>query len=161
MPFSQTELELALTYHVVQLIIDADQEITESEKVFVQAYFDAERMAEFGFLDEEGEPTPRLTEARDEALGRLPRLLSTVRKLELVTTFLGAAVVDDDLARAESKIVVAAAQLLGLSTDQLDAHLDSLDRTVASIELPEPELEVEPDLAAGPTLVAEDTIEID
>lgn len=137
--FSTEELKLAFAYHVVQLIMGADQVVTEAENVYVKCHFPEDMLASSGFVDADGLLTPRFGEARDEALASLPDQLDQKTKLELVSMFVGAAVVDEQLDHGESQIFVAAASLLGVSTDELDAHLDSMDETVGSLDLPEPE----------------------
>ena len=137
--FSVDELKLAFAYHVVQLIVGADQVVSQAEAVYVTCHFPAEILRSSGYVDDDGLLTPRFSAARDAALADLPDLLDMAAKRALVSMFVGAAVVDDQLDHGESQIFVAAASLLGLSTDELDAHLDTLDDSVGSFDLPDPE----------------------
>lgn len=164
MAFSHKELELAFAYHVVQLIVGADAKITSEETVYLSAHFPADILASSGFTTANGSLTERFAMARDEALDVLPRVLGRKQKLDLVTMFLGAAVVDDDLQRNESAIVVASSQLLGIPNSEMLEHLDSLEGTVAQVELPEPEPESKADEEAdaeSTMFIAEDTLDLE
>jgi hypothetical protein len=139
--FTLEELRVAFAWHVVGLIVGADAKVDASESIFVGAHFPQGLLERHGFVDGHGRPTARYADARVEALTRLPAELDMPAKLDLVTTFVGAAVVDEDLERGESRLVIAAARLLGIADAELDAHLDSMHGTVAAIDLPEPDLD--------------------
>lgn len=137
--FEKKTLEAVFAYHVVERIVAADAHLDPTEVTFLQLTYPLEEMVRAGFARETGELTPLFLEARDEALELLPDLLSLKEKLDLVSMFLDACVVDGKLEATEGSLLFEAATALGIGADQFDAHLDSLGDTVGTVELPDPE----------------------
>jgi len=132
------ELKLAFAYHVVQEIVGADDNLDIGEMSFLDEVFPNSTLSTAGFIDDDYRPTERYHTAVAQALKALPARLSHPQKLELLDTFLDATLADQDFAREEAAVLVKAAHLLGVRTEELDIHLDRSEN-VGSIDLPSPE----------------------
>jgi len=136
--FNISELKLAFGLHISQMITDADNKIADVEQVFLETAFPRAELLKAGFIKEEGGTTERFDAAVGEALMRLQKELSTHTKLELIDIFFDLSIVDDEFAQQEGNVIVVAARFLGLTNDELDAHLASREE-VGEVDLPEAE----------------------
>jgi uncharacterized tellurite resistance protein B-like protein len=131
-------LVLVFTRHVLGEISSADSVVRPRERLVIERVCPTERLMADGFTNSLGEPTALFDDVRREALIRLPSELSEPEKLNIVTQLLELCIVDGELDRTESSLVVVAAGLLGLPSGVLDRHLDALPDYVGSVELDEP-----------------------
>jgi len=130
-------LELAFTRHVLDMLAQSDGVVLESEADFVEKIAPQSALRMAGLADEFGALTTRYEEAREQALRRLPVELTAARRLHLLEVFFELTVVDGELDRGEGSMLFAAAQLLGITPQQFDRHLDGLD-DVGQVELEAP-----------------------
>ena len=138
--FSIDQLKLAFTYHIVNQILESDDEMVPAEARFLERTFPKEVLSGSGFVDEKGRYTARWQDALGEALLELPVRLSVEDRLTVLETFYQAAISDDDFQYIEGNILVRAARLLGLKPEQFTARLEQLIGT-GSIDLPAPEFD--------------------
>jgi uncharacterized tellurite resistance protein B-like protein len=138
--FTVDQLKLAFTYHIVNQILESDDEVVPAEARFLRRTFPQELFESSGFVDAEGKYTQRWQDALGEALLELPVQLSVAERLKVLETFYQAAVADDDFQYIEGNILVRAAKLLGLRPEQFTARLEQLIGT-GSIDLPAPEFD--------------------
>lgn len=131
-------LKLAFTRHVLDEITRADRTLTREEQALVERVAPTSALRLHGLLDLVGQPTAAFHRARAEALERLPEELPLAEKLELVTAFLEACVVDGRIDRDEGSLMYLSSRLLGVTSVQFDAHLDSLTDHVGAVELDAP-----------------------
>ena len=137
--FELEVLALAFARHVLDDLALADRERTAEELALIERICPPERMRAAGLVDADGRFTPAWTEARAQALERLPNELSHEGKMGLLTTFFEMCVVDGHIDRDEGSILFQTATLLGIRPSELDAHLDTLTEHVGTIELGDPE----------------------
>jgi len=130
-------LELAFTRHVLDLLAQSDGLVLDSETDFVEKIAPARALRLAGLADEFGALTPEYVAAKEEALERLPVELDLARRLHLLEVFFELCVVDGELDRSEGSMLFAAGQLLGITPQQFDRHLDQLD-DVGQVELDAP-----------------------
>lgn len=128
-------LKLAFARHVLDQMARADAAVLPGEREVIERVAPTFGLQAAGLLDMAGKPTPAFHQARTQALERLPRELPKAAKLELVTAFLELAVVDGQIAREEGSLLWLAAELLGVSSSEFDAHLDTLTEHVGEVEL--------------------------
>lgn len=128
-------LKLAFARHVLDQIARADATVDAGERDLIEQIAPTFGLQSAGLLDMSGRPTAAFHVARAQALERLPRELPTEGKLELVTQFLELCVVDGEIHRDEGSLLWRAADLLGLTPDEFDAHLDTLTDHVGEVEL--------------------------
>ena len=132
------QMKQAFAYHVVQQILAADDHVARGEVRFLEERFPRETMVQVGLMDEEGVFTDRFPDAYTEALRRLPAALGRDEKLALITLFLDACVADGALDSNEGRVLLDAADRLGVTPHELNAHLDTL-AMVGEVELGLPE----------------------
>ena len=130
-------LQLAFTRHVLDLLAQSDGRVVAAESAYVAKAAPDDALLAAGLVDEFGARTVRFEEARQEALERLPVELPLDERLSLLEVFFELTVVDGDLDRGEGSMLFAAAKLLGITPQQFDRHLDSLE-SVGQVELDEP-----------------------
>jgi uncharacterized tellurite resistance protein B-like protein len=135
--FTDSQLELAFAYHMVQRLIGADDAIHRSEILFLDERFPQADLFEAGFLGDDGAYTKTWRAALETALTELKHRLSEERKIVLMHTLLSASLADRDFDAAEGEVLLQAATVLGLSGALLDQALGHDD--VGSVELPAPE----------------------
>lgn len=128
-------LKLAFARHVLDQIARADEAVVAGERELIERVAPTFGLQSAGLLDMAGQPTAAFHQARAQALDRLPRELPITAKLELVTAFLELCVVDGEIHRDESSLLWLAAELLGITPSEFDAHLDSLTEHVGQVEL--------------------------
>ncbi len=138
--FTVDQLKLAFTYHIVNQILESDDEVVPAEARFLERTFPKELFETSGFVDDEGKYTQRWQDALGEALLELPVQLTVTERLKILETFYQAAIADDDFQYIEGNILVRAAKLLGLRPEQFTARLEQLIGT-GSIDLPAPEFD--------------------
>lgn len=131
--FTRDELTLAFTWHLARQVADADFDVTDGELSWMDLHFPTDKLKAAGFVDHSG-PTRRYEDALGEALASLPDDLALEEKLGLITVLFEGTLADDEFHHTEGNVIVRAAQLLGVSNSQLDAHLSSLD-AVGDVEL--------------------------
>lgn len=119
-------LELAFAIGHAREIIDADGATDYGEFKLFGAIFPRQLLRDHGFLDEQHAFTPALAAARQEALVVLPEALATAEKLDLLTLLWGTGVADDDLDKREVKVIRRAAEELGVTFEELLAHVATL-----------------------------------
>jgi hypothetical protein len=88
-----------------------------------------------GLVGEDGRPTGAWADAKAEALVRLPSELTDAAKLDLLTHLFELCVADGIMERDEGSTLFSAATDLGVSSSDLDAHLDTLTDHVGEIDL--------------------------
>ena len=132
-------LTLAFARHVLDEIARADATRTPEELALLEQLCPMERLRSAGLVDANDQFTPAWTEARAQALERLPRELSRSGKLTLLTSFFEMCVVDGHIDRDEGSMLFQTASLLGVRASELDAHLDTLTEHVGTVELDAPE----------------------
>jgi uncharacterized tellurite resistance protein B-like protein len=130
-------LRLAFTRHVLDLIAQSDGQVVQAESDFVERTAPDSALAQAGLIDEFGARTVAFEEAREEALARLPVELSLAERLSLLDVFFELVLADGELDRGEGSMLFAAAKLLGITPQQFDQHLDSLD-DVGQVDLDAP-----------------------
>mgnify|MGYP000353494945 FL=1 len=130
-------LELAFTRHVLDLLAESDGVVLAEETEFVERVVPQSALRVAGLVDPSGVLTPAYEAAREEALDRLPVELDMSRRLHLLEVFFELCVIDGELDRGEGSMLFRAAQMLGITPQQFDRHLDGLD-DVGHIELDEP-----------------------
>jgi uncharacterized tellurite resistance protein B-like protein len=135
-PYDIDTLKLAFSRHILDRIARADEHVHDNEQVLLGLLAPEGRMRDAGFLDDAGELTPEYDSARARALERLPVAMSLKEKLDLVSQFLDMCIVDGHIDRDEGSALFDAAQLLGVTPQQFDRHLSSLD-LVGEVELDE------------------------
>jgi uncharacterized tellurite resistance protein B-like protein len=128
MEFPTEALKLAFSYHALEQIIAADGVLEPGEIAFLQATFSDELMREAGYFDANGERLPRYAAALEEALVELPDRLTLGEKLCLIEIFAEATVADGVLKAVEADVLSAAAEMLGVTTDEWTAHLSQMQR---------------------------------
>jgi uncharacterized tellurite resistance protein B-like protein len=133
--FDLLQLKLAFAYHIVQRIVGADDKLARGEVKFLEQRFPAALLARTGFLSPEGTFTEHFQRATSEALIALPSRLNKEEKLGMIDLLFEATLADDEFHASEGKVLVHAARLLDLTTDELDAHLSTRRAQVADIEL--------------------------
>lgn len=136
--FALDQLKLAFAWHVAQRIVGADGDVQSTESGWLASNFPTSTLASSGFVDGSGAPTDVFEQALDEALRVLPTELTLAARLQLLETFLDASLADDELHHTEGGVLLEAAAMLGVTPQQLDAHLDTLDE-VGSVDLDDPE----------------------
>lgn len=122
--FSQDELKLAFTWHLVHQVCGSDGAVVEAERRFLAKRFPPVLLERCGFV-EDGQFTARWNEALGEALLVLPTLPLADRSA-IVDTLLRAALADDELEKSEAEVVKRAARLLGLNDGQYAALADGV-----------------------------------
>lgn len=132
-------LTLAFARHVLDELARADETRTPEELALLEQLCPLERLRAAGLVDTNDQYTPAWTEARAQALERLPRELSRSGKLDLLTSFFEMCVVDGHIDRDEGSMLFQTASLLGIRASELDAHLDTLTEHVGTVELDAPE----------------------
>ena len=140
MPFAIDQLKLAFAYSIVEEIVDAGEEVDDAERKYLAETFPATSLASCGFLDENGKLNDDYRAAVEESLETLSGALALDDKFALVDIFMGASLADGEFHHEEGNVMVWAARLLGITSDQLDSHLDTIDE-VGSVDLPTAEFE--------------------
>jgi uncharacterized tellurite resistance protein B-like protein len=138
--FELEVLALAFARHVLDELAQADSERTSDELALMEQICPVDRLRAAGLIDANGLFTPAWTEARAQALDRLPRELSYEGKMSLLTSFFEMCVVDGYIDRSEGSLLFQTASLLGVRPSELDAHLDTLTEHVGTVELDTPEI---------------------
>ena len=138
--FSTEQLKLAFTYHIVNQILESDDEVVPAEARFLATTFPKDLFEGSGFVDAAGKYTQRWQDALGEALLELPERLSVAERLGILEMFYKAAISDDDFQYIEGNVLVRAARLLGLKPEQFTERLEQLIGT-GSIDLPAPEFD--------------------
>ena len=138
--FTIAQLKLAFTFHIVNQILESDDEVVPSEARFLERTFPKHVFENSGFIDANGRYTARWQDALGEALLELPVRLSVEERLGILETFYQAAISDDDFQYVEGKILERAAKLLALRPEQFTARMEALIGT-GSIDLPAPEFD--------------------
>ncbi len=135
MPFALDQLKLAFAYSIVEEIVDADEKVHDAERRFLAEKFPATSLESCGFLDDKGELNDDYRAAVAESLERLGNELDLQEKFALIDIFMGASLADGEFHHEEGNVMVWASRLLAITSDQLDAHLDTND-DVGSLDLP-------------------------
>lgn len=137
--FELEVLVLAFARHVLDELARADSERTAEELALIEQICPVERLRAAGLIDAGGAFTPAWTDARAQALLRLPAELARDAKMALLESFFEMCVVDGHIDRDEGSMLFQTASLLGIRPSELDAHLDTLTEHVGMIELDTPE----------------------
>lgn len=132
--FTRDELTLAFTWHLARQVTDADFDVTDGELSWMDRNFPMKNLWAADFVGENGAPTLRYEDALGEALVVLPDELRLDEKLALITMLFELTLADDEFHHTEGSVIVRAAQLLGVTNSELDAHLSSLD-SVGEVDL--------------------------
>jgi hypothetical protein len=132
-------LRMAFARHVLQELSHGKPSPSPAELHLMEQLCPLEDLRKAGLVDDRGQFGPTWIEARAQALERLPRELSHPDKLDLLKSFFELTVVDGQLEREEGTILLGAATLLGISSGEFDALLDTLTEHVGSIDLDAPE----------------------
>jgi uncharacterized tellurite resistance protein B-like protein len=137
--FELDVLALAFARHVLDELARADSERTAEELALIEQLCPTDRLKETGLMDAAGRFTPAWTDARAQALARLPAELAHDEKMGLLTSFFEMCVVDGQIDRNEGSMLFQTAALLGVRASELDAHLDTLTDLVGLVDLDTPE----------------------
>lgn len=135
MPFALDQLKLAFAYSIVEEIVDADEKVDEAERRYLAETFPATSLESCGFLDGDGSLNDDYRAAVAQSLETLANDLDLQEKFKLIDIFMGASLADGEFHHEEGNVMVWASRLLGISSDQLDKHLDTFD-DVGSVDLP-------------------------
>lgn len=134
--FTRGQLKLAFSWHVAREILDADMEIAEGEEQWMAKAFPREALVDAGFVDNGGHPTAYYETCLGEALVTLPDVLSFDEKILLVRTLFAGTLADDEFHHEEGNVLVKAAHLLGLNSDDIEQALETIE-DVGEVELDE------------------------
>lgn len=110
-------LRLVFSFHYVDQIVHADEEVAPDEIAWVLERFPRELLAGHGLIDASNVLTDRYRVLLAEALVRVPAELDETGKLALVREFFELAMSDGEFEYREGNVVVVASQLLGLDPD--------------------------------------------
>lgn len=132
-------LKLAFKKGILDELARADLRTTPEEQGLIDRLCPPEALRAAGFVDDEGGLTAWFHTRRIEAAERLSTELRTLHRLDLITEFLELCVVDGQLHRDESSLLVRVARELGIEPHVLNAHLDTLDEHVGNVDVGEPE----------------------
>ncbi len=139
MSFDLETLQLAFELHIVNLIVEADEEVTSAESAWIEQHFPAAALRAVGLIDAEGQQTDLFHDAAMQALDELPKALSAVQKYALLEKFFAITLADGDFAYREGNVLLVAARLLGLSNeaviDFLNEHPEVGDVSLTDIDL--------------------------
>jgi uncharacterized tellurite resistance protein B-like protein len=116
-------LKLAFGVSIGRAIVDADRQVDYSEFRLFGQIFPRVLLREEGFVDEQGQFTEALATAWMEACAVLPEMLSEEDKLDLLSLFHGTSMADGTRDSRETRVIKDAADLLGVPSDVLAAHL--------------------------------------
>lgn len=119
-------LRFVFTFHVVDLIVHADNRIEEEEIAHVVATFPRDSLVSRGLLDAENRLTPLYRDLLAQALMRLPAELDQAAKLDLIDEFFDTAMVDGQFEKPEKRAILVAANLLGVPPELIHHHLVDL-----------------------------------
>lgn len=132
-------LRLAFKKGILDEIARADRVFTDEEQRLVDRLCPPDELRAAGFLDASGQLTSWFHTRRAEAREVLRRELRTLHRLDLLTELLELCLVDGQLHRDEGSLLLRAARELAIDTHTLNAHLDTLDQVVGTVDLGEPE----------------------
>jgi len=132
------QLKLAFAYSIVEEIVGADEKVDEAERRYLAEVFPSITLESCGFLDDQGELNDDYRAAVAASLEVLANALPLAKKFELIDMFMGASLADGEFHHEEGNVMVWASRLLGISSSELDQHLESL-ADVGSVDLDEPE----------------------
>lgn len=121
-----TRLKVAFAFHVAKMIVESDNDVDPREMTVMTDAFPRELLDGLDFVDENGRFTSEYHDAVVSALEVLPGTLSQSEKLRLVAIFTQASVADGQLKQRERALIIEAAAYLGVSADQVVAHLKSV-----------------------------------
>jgi len=141
--FDDHQLKLALAYHLVDMVVTADGTVQAGEAAYMNVLFPVHLLAAEGFADDDGVLMTALDDAMKQAIRVMPDRMDLDSKLELLTMCLDASLSDESADEYELVHVRVAAKLLGVTDEQLDAHLASLP-TVGELDLDDLVLDEEP-----------------
>ena len=119
-------LKVAFAYRVANMIAEADKVFTDAEFEALSEFFPRELLDGLGFVDENEQYTDVYHKAVARSLEDLPDLLGVSEKLGLITLFVRMCYADGALHPLEAELIRDSAAILGLSSEQLDAHLQPL-----------------------------------
>jgi len=132
------QLKLAFAYSIVEEIVDADAHVDEAESRYLAEVFPSITLESCGFLDEGGKLNDAYRGAVAKSLEVLSGSLSLKQKFELIGMFMGASLADGEFHHEEGNVMIWASRLLGISTAELDQHLENMS-DVGVIDLPNAE----------------------
>lgn len=118
-------LRVAYSFDVLLQVALADGAFDERELAVLEQAWPPGTLERYGFVDDDG-PTPALRAAAAEARRVLPAQMTESQKLLLLGFFHTACLADGSLHPNEIGAVQQAARDLGISQQQLGAHLDQL-----------------------------------
>ncbi|MCA9493345.1 MAG: TerB family tellurite resistance protein [Myxococcales bacterium] len=119
-------LRFVFNFHVVDLIVQADQVVEEAEIAYVVENFPRDALASRGLIDEKNRLTDLYRDLLAEALMRLPAELDQEQKLELIDRFFETAMADGHFEKPEKRAILVAANLLGVPPELIHHHLHDL-----------------------------------
>lgn len=125
-PTDLDRMRVAFAIQVAQRISEADGILDLSEIEFLMRLFPDSVLRACGFLDEQTRLTDTARAWSDQARTALAKQLTTEQKLELVSLFHEACMVDGEMHPSEIRQLMQAAGDLGLSRDVVFAHIGSL-----------------------------------
>lgn len=139
MSFDLETLQLAFELHIVNLIVEADEQVTAAESAWVEKHFPRAALKAVGLVDDNGEQTDLFHDAAMQALDELPRALTPIQKRALLEKFFAITLADGDFAYREGNVMLVAARLLGLSNDAvvdfLSEHPEVGEVSLADIDI--------------------------
>ena len=118
-------LTTAFSVDVLKRVAEADGHLDARELQALEGVYPEGVLRAYGFIDAFG-LTKEWEAAAARARQELPNRLSEARKLLLLGSFHTVSMADGTLHPAEVREVHAAAAVLGISVEQLSAHLDAL-----------------------------------
>ena len=135
--FTDEQLELAFSFHMVQRLIGADDAVDTAEIAFMETLLPRSSLVDAGFLTADGTYTPAWRAALDMALVELATRLCEERKVGIMKTLIEASLADREFDASEGSLVLQAATLLGLEGEALDRALGH--EAVGTVDLPAPQ----------------------
>lgn len=132
-------LKLAFGYHFARLVVETDGAVGEEEHQFLDTLFWREKLIQAGLITHSGEITEALPATVRRAVQELATHATLADRLDLLTLILRATLSDGAFQWGEGTVVNRAAQLLGLTPAEVDAHFAQLGDLVGEVDLPEAE----------------------
>jgi uncharacterized tellurite resistance protein B-like protein len=119
-------LRFVFSFHVVDLIVQADDRVEPEEIDYVVEHFPRDALVSRGLIDDENRLTQHYRDLLAEALMRLPAELDQEAKLELIDAFFESAMADGHFEKPEKRAILVAANLLGVPPELIHHHLVDL-----------------------------------
>lgn len=117
-------LRLVFSFHIVDQIVHADEEVTPDEIAWVVRRFPRELLERHGLIGADDVLTVRYRSLLAQALVRVPTELDEGGKLALIHEFFDLALSDGEFEYREGNMLLVAARLLGLPPEAIQPALD-------------------------------------